>query len=784
MFVKPNYLRQIMPSKRYNSVISFLIIVATIYLSFSSLMPKMISDATVPLTEFSTERALVHLKEISKKPHYIGTKEHKKVREYIVEQLHKLGLTTEIQQQVAINKKWRAGTTTQNIIAKIKGTDSSKNLLLLTHYDSAVHSSLGASDAGSGVVTILESLRAFLAKNKQPKNDIIILISDAEEIGLLGASAFVNHHSWAKDVALVLNFEARGSGGPSYMLLETNGGNKKLIEHFVATNPKYPLASSLMYSIYKMLPNDTDLTIFREDGDIEGYNFAFIDDHFDYHTAQDSYERLDKNTLEHQGSYLMPLLTYFADADLSNLKSNADYVYFNLPYIGIVYYPFSWITPLLIVLSLLFLGLLIYGFTKQKIKFKSLLSGFTPLLLSLVISGLITFYGWKLLLKIHPQYQDILHGFTYNGHWYIAAFSALTLGICFVIYKKYFNKEDTLNLMIAPIFMWLLINIAIAYYLKGAAYFIMILFYGVFSMVLYLFSKKENLSILLTVLSIPIIIIFAPLVQMLPVGLGLKMLMVSSVLIVLLFGMLIPVFSQYKNHKNLGRLFIVLAIVIFISASFKSTYSVDEKQPNSMMYVLDVDKNEAYWASYDKHIDEFTKQFLGDNPTEGSYDSLSTYSKYGTNIQWHKKAEVKTIIQPIIEMVKDTLIANKRSIHLKIKPQRVSNRIELISKNPILIESFKVNGQPYKKYDNEEYVVALRDHGKTVLSYYLALENEILDIEMTIVDPVQPEFFIYETSYDLLESMHFNFKPRSESMMATPFVINDAIVVKKQINLD
>lgn len=772
-----------MLSNKYISVFSFLIIIATIYLSFSTLMPKKISNASTPLTEFSTERALVHLKEITKKPHYIGTGEHKKVREYIVNQLQQLGLTTEIQQQVTLNGKFRAGTTTQNIIAKIKGTDAEKTLLLLTHYDSAVHSSLGASDAGSGVVTILESVRVFLAKNKQPKNDIIILISDAEEIGLLGASAFVNHHPWAKDVGVVLNFEARGSGGPSYMLLETNGGNKKLIEHFVAANPKYPLASSLMYSIYKMLPNDTDLTIFREDGDIEGYNFAFIDDHYDYHTVQDSYKRLDKNTLEHQGTYLMALLDYFADADLSNLKSETDYVYFNLPYIGMVYYPFSWILPMLIVLSLLFIGLLIYGFTQQKIKLKGLFIGFIPFLGSLILSGLITVYGWKLLLKIHPQYQGVLHGFTYNGHWYIAAFSALTLAVCFMFYKKHFEKEDALNLMIAPIFIWLFINIAVAIYLKGAGYFIMTLLYGVVSLALYLFSKKENLSILLTVLSIPILLVFAPLIQMLPVGLGLKMLVVSSVFIVLLFGLLIPVFSSYKNHKNLGRLFLVLSIIIFISASFKSKYSVDRKQPNSIMYVLDADKNEAYWATYDKHIDEFTKQFLGDNPTEGSYDNLTTSSKYGTNIQWHKKAKVKTIIQPVIEIVKDTLIANKRSVHVQIKPQRMSNRIEFISKNPILIESFKVNGQSYKKPDNEKYVIALRDHGKTVLSYYLALENEMLDIEMTIIDPVDPGFFIYETSYDLLESMHFNFKPRTETMMPTPFVINDAIVVKKQINL-
>ena len=334
--------------KKYALTISFLLIIVTVYVSFQSLMPQNYTDSSVAVTEFSTERALSHLEKITNKPHYVGSQEHKIVREYLVNELEKMGLNVEIQDQVIVEESWKSGTTTQNILARIKGSSNEKALLLLSHYDSAPHSSLGASDAGSGVVTILEGIRAFLAEEKQPKNDIIILISDAEELGLFGAQSFVKHHSWSKDVGLVLNFEARGSGGPSYMLVETNGGNKNLIKEFRKANPKYPVATSLMYSIYKMLPNDTDLTIFREDGDIEGFNFAFIDDHFDYHTAQDSYERLDRNTLEHQGSYIMPLLHYFANSDLSNLKSDEEYVYFNFPFIGMIYYPFSWVSPLLI----------------------------------------------------------------------------------------------------------------------------------------------------------------------------------------------------------------------------------------------------------------------------------------------------------------------------------------------------------------------------------------------------------------------------------------------------
>jgi hypothetical protein len=159
--------------KRFSSIVSVLIILGVIYWSFADLKPSLQTSKSSTETDFSIENALNHLEKISKEAHYTGSKEHKKVQSYIVTELQKMGFETEIQTQTAINKKWFAATTAENIIAKLKGSGSGKALLLLTHYDSNPHSSLGASDAGSGVVTILEGLRAFIAKNETQKNDIV-----------------------------------------------------------------------------------------------------------------------------------------------------------------------------------------------------------------------------------------------------------------------------------------------------------------------------------------------------------------------------------------------------------------------------------------------------------------------------------------------------------------------------------------------------------------------------------------------------------------------------------
>ena len=260
-------------------------------------------------------------------------------------------------------------------------------------------------------------------------------------MGLLGAQAFVNEHSWTKDIGLVLNFEARGSGGPSYMLMETNGKNSKLLSEFLTAKPNYPAANSLMYSIYKKLPNDTDLTVFRENGNINGFNFAFIGDHFDYHTAQDTYERLDRETLLQQADYLTTSLNYFANSDLNNLNSNEDFVYVNFPFSRLLTYPFSWVFPMLIIAIALFIILLFFGLSLGRISIKNSLKGFIPFLISLILCGGFSLGLWKLLLIIHPQYQDILHGFTYNGYTYILAFVFLNLWILLKSYK-HFSKEE------------------------------------------------------------------------------------------------------------------------------------------------------------------------------------------------------------------------------------------------------------------------------------------------------------------------------------------------------
>lgn len=757
------------------TIIVALLLIALLSGIFYFMMPQSYDTNEAPLSEFSTKRALEKVQQISKKPHYIGSQNHVLVEQYLLKELQDLGLQTSVQEGFTMTEK---GTLVKakNILAKISGTENSKALVLLSHYDSAPHSySHGASDDAAGVATILESVRAFLHNKTKHKHDIIILFTDAEEIGLNGAALFVTQHQWAKNVGLVLNFEARGSSGPSYMLMETNKGNSKMVDAFKAGNVDYPVSNSLMYSIYKMLPNDTDLTVFREKGKIQGFNFAFIDSHFNYHTAQDNYQNLAKNTLAHQGNYLFALVNYFANEDLSNLNSDNDQVYFNIPF-TMVSYPFSWIIPMLLVGFGLLILFTFIGLGKRALLLDEVFKGFVPFFGALLAAGLVTYMGWKLLLSFYPQYNDILHGFTYNGHDYIYAFVSLTLAICFLFYKKKPKKSTAMNQLVAPLLVWLLINTAIAFKLEGAGFLIIPVLCSTIMLAVYVFTQR-SFWLLNLILAIPALIIIVPFITMFPVGLGLKILFGSSILTVLTFTLLLPVFGNFEKKNVWATLFFLISVGLFIKAHQASDYSTERPKPNSLVYLLNADTKKANWATYDTNLDEWSKGYLGEKPTDAkALNSNKLYSKYGSAYTFMAEAPTKNIPSPNIEFLTDSIIGTTHFYKIKISPNRNVNRYDIFVKNDVAVQNLIANG--VKSIDFKSNI-ASKTSGK-ILSYYV-VENLPLELEFSIKANEKLDLELLESSFDLLSHSDFTITKRKSWMIPMPFVLTDAVIIKQKI---
>ncbi len=752
------------------SIISIVLIALIVLWTYSNQKPSATYLDSDSPTDFSVENVRSHLKIISNDVHHVGTEAHKNVQNYLVAELEKLGLNTEKQIQTIFNENWGAGTTVENIIARIEGTSEGKALMLLAHYDSSVPFSHGAGDDGSGIATILEGLRAFTASNNSPKNDIIILFSDAEELGLLGARAFIKYHEWVDDIGLILNFEARGSGGPSFMLMETNGKNSKLLREFLKANPAYPFTNSLSYSVYKMLPNDTDLTPFREVADIEGFNFAFIDDHFDYHTAQDAYDRLDISTLAHQGDYLMSTLSYFSDSDISDLKSDSDRIFVNFPLIKMLHYPFAWNGVLFIMAVVLFVGLVVMGIKQSKITLKGMGMGFIPFLIALVGGVAITYGLWRLIRIVHPHYTDILHGFTYNGYQYIAAFATLNLWLFLVVYRKFFKKYTDADLIVAPLVFWLIVNGVVLLYLPGAGFFIIPVFMTLIMLGanLYWKTNEDVRSLVYVVLSIPLLYMLTPLINLFPVALGLGVLFISALFLVLMSGLLIPVLSISSVKRELKIGVGILSLLFFILATINSGFNEERKKPTNIVFYYNTDQDVSYWASRNTAVDEYVSQFLGENPERGRLPEEA--GMRSSAIRYHKKTENRDISPSEINVKLDTLISDERRLEFQIIPQRKVNRFELYANSDQEYDDFLINGEPIGASP------VSRQEFRLITRYTMGNSDSLLHVSCSMKSDMIPDFRIFETSYDLESNPLFNVKPKPNYMMPFAFVTGDAIV--------
>ena len=316
------------------------------------------APTTADPTTFSAERAMASINRLADEPHSVLSREaHDQARDDVIGMFADLGYTADVhsdplfdfsepvdketfdmlsaEQQAAV-KDAPADT----IVVDVPGK-SERTMALMAHYDSATDSdgdrarfttsgdSYGAADDGYGVATIVETLRALKAEGRQPENSLKIVITDAEEIGLIGARNEMRHHrADYENVDLVLNLEARGMSGPAFMF-ETSPNNSAVAGYFLS-HVKQPVSSSLLPSLYARMPNTTDMAKVIPEG-FTVLNIAAIGEADHYHHATDAPRYVNHSTLQHYGDQVLDLTRAWAfDGQTPTLTANGDLHFFQL----------------------------------------------------------------------------------------------------------------------------------------------------------------------------------------------------------------------------------------------------------------------------------------------------------------------------------------------------------------------------------------------------------------------------------------------------------------------
>ena len=306
--------------------------------------PPAVVAADAPSDIFSAARAYQRLEDLlpDNQPHPIGSPANERFRLRLRRQLKELGLDPEE------NDHWvsagRGSTTSlvlaRNLVAELPSSNPDLPAILLScHYDS-VPAGPGASDDGAAVAALLEVARILLEERPLPR-PVILLFTDGEELGLDGARGFSRFNEMADRVGLVVNFEARGSTGGSLMF-ETSEGNLWIVDQVARALPR-PMSSSAYVSVYRKMPNSSDLTVFMQRG-LDGINFAYIGRPKHYHTPLDNLANLDQRSLQHHGDNALAIVRQLLNSDWEEASSDEDAVYTDLAASFILSWPASWST--------------------------------------------------------------------------------------------------------------------------------------------------------------------------------------------------------------------------------------------------------------------------------------------------------------------------------------------------------------------------------------------------------------------------------------------------------
>ncbi len=746
---------------------------------FLNKAPKAVPE-NAPLTEFSAVRAMKHLEHIASEPHAIGTPAHAKVRDYIIEELKKLGIEPEIQiAEVFYTNSFAA--TVKNIIVTLPGTEPGKSVLVAGHYDS-VNDSYGASDDGSAVVTMLETIRILQLKNPF-KNDIVFLFTDGEEIGLVGAKAFIEEYPLAKNTGLVLNFESSGTTGPSLMF-ETSTDNNWIISEFAKVVP-FPYANSLSYEIYRNMPNDTDLTPFKKHG-FKGINFAYLENRFDYHTGGDNIKNTSVESIQHNGSYLVPLIEHFADIDLNNTeKGNA--VYFNTIGKGFVHYSYKWIAPFLILTCLVLLGILFLGFRKKLIRPLRLLFGFIAFIIHLVIVPSVVTLIYFILIKYYPGndyrllfynqnilllgfagiaiavsflfYKLALKGIRF---WHLIPFVVLiillliwsgqislvtifaTLGIAVIIWLLYRKPINVWELTFGSFLGWAVLMVVASIMMPGVSYFFTWPF--LFSMIpvgIYFLGKNQNeysvLQIgLFSLAAVPVLLWYSNLTYLFLIAMDLKMAggaILFTVLSLSLLIILIEIITRIRQWLVPITAFSA-GLFFLLYGSVNLQYNERYKKQNSLILATNGNTSETFFTSFDNKTDEWTVNYLSEHPDTAKLDAFFPSEKQD---YFKKTAEIENLPTPYLIILNDSVINNKRLLKFHLNSERNPDILFIWIKSISDSIHAAINNSDFKelkRWKNSEW---------NLIGYYAFPEvgidmelkySENQDIEITLTDVV------------------------------------------------
>ncbi|MGI5269466.1 M28 family peptidase [Nonomuraea sp. CA-218870] len=455
-------------------------------------LPPAPAGRDAPPGSFSADRAWPTLERIADRPTPIGSAAGDAVRDHLVAELTRLGLRPEVRTEAGTygfgGGDVVAGIA-ENVIAVIPGRDPTGRVVLAAHYDSTP-TTPGASDDKASVAAVLEITRALLT-GPRLRNDLVILLSDGEEPGLIGAAAFARH-PLARDGGVMINMEGPGNAAPSSVYNVTPGGGA-LVGAFARAMP-HPVGESALVAAYRETGFHSDLTVLEENGWI-GIDLGLSGGRAYYHHPRDTPAALDRGALQMHGDNALAMVREVGGADLRELRGPRDEVFFSL--LGMVArYPAGLATPLAALAALAVLAVAAYARLSARplpvsppspvdrrgrsggqgepggvpVTVPRLFAGVVAVLGVLVVMGGLGTGLWPALVALDPGYGDLVSD-VYQPWPYRLALAVSAVAVTWAGHVALRRWLNAVVLAVGTLFWLAVLGVAGALLMPGASHY-------------------------------------------------------------------------------------------------------------------------------------------------------------------------------------------------------------------------------------------------------------------------------------------------------------------------
>jgi len=572
---------------------------------------------------------MVHVAVLSAAPRPVGSVGHAAARDYLVAELRRLGLVAEIQDTVSAFRfpgaERFSAARVQNVIARIAGTQSDKAILLNTHYDGA-NTGPAAGDCGACVAAVLETLRALRA-GPPLRHDVIVVFSDAEEMGDHGAHAFATQHPWMQDVALTGNYESMGTAGPGTLYV-TSAHNAALVG---ALNGALPngFGSSAITQLFNAIPDmrsACDLQDYLGAG-VAGVGFVLHGKTQNYHTVLDDPAHLDPRSLQSFGDSALGLVLAYDGLGPQGIEAAGDAVFFPLAPFGTIIYPAGWSLPLAMAAFGIAVLLTLIAVAKRRLRLGPLIGACAGLLATALLSGVVCTAVWAGLRIVNPNLQVFQIG-GYATAWYVAGLSALAVAVTAIavsLLRRWCGSETVLT---GGVLMLAAIGLAFAATLPGMAYVAtlpaLIALPALGALALGHRGFIRDMSALLSCIAVTALValLVAPSGMLVAFTVrlealsGLPLLALPTLLTSLAAGFVLAMSSDALTDQHrrvlprLASLALLASAAILGVSTARSGFDAAHPRPESVRYELDATTGAARWVTNDPSLGGWSGQFI------------------------------------------------------------------------------------------------------------------------------------------------------------------------------